>query len=243
MRMGGRVAELLVYGDLSTGAANDLVGNTELARKMVREWGMSEEIGPMAWGSQGQVFLGEDLMHTRDYSEDTSRVIDDEVERILRAQEERAVETLTRHRSGLEAVARALLEQESIDGQEVGRLVDEAYGQPVHATGAKAVPHFHGNGTNGNGSATNGSGANGAPPGEPGARRPAGRRGRPARRAVTTGESAWPSPPWPAAPPPDPHRPRPPAAGRRHLGRASRPRPSPSSGRRPQWPPPSAPNR
>ena len=59
---------------------NDLVGNTELARKMVREWGMSDEIGPMAWGSQGQVFLGEDLMHTRDYSEDTSQVIDDEVE-------------------------------------------------------------------------------------------------------------------------------------------------------------------
>ena len=96
VRMGGRVAELLVYGDLSTGAANDLVGNTELARKMVREWGMSEEIGPMAWGSQGQVFLGEDLMHTRDYSEDTSQVIDDEVERILREQEERAIEVLTR---------------------------------------------------------------------------------------------------------------------------------------------------
>ena len=61
VRMGGRCAELLVYGDLSTGAANDLVGNTELARKMVREWGMSDAIGPMAWGSQGQVFLGEDL--------------------------------------------------------------------------------------------------------------------------------------------------------------------------------------
>ncbi len=64
VRMGGRAAELLVYGDLSTGASNDLVGNTELARKMVREWGMSDKIGPMAWGSQGQVFLGEDLMHT-----------------------------------------------------------------------------------------------------------------------------------------------------------------------------------
>ena len=58
VRMGGRAAELLVYGDLSTGASNDLVGNTELARKMVREWGMSDKIGPMAWGSQGQVFLG-----------------------------------------------------------------------------------------------------------------------------------------------------------------------------------------
>jgi cell division protease FtsH len=142
VRMGGRVAELIIYGDLSTGAANDLVGNTELARKMVREWGMSEEIGPMAWGSQGQVFLGEDLMHTRDYSEDTSRVIDDEVERILRAQEERAFELLAVHRGGLDAVARALLDNESIDGDEVGRLVDQAFGRPVHTEGAKRVPHF-----------------------------------------------------------------------------------------------------
>ena len=65
VRMGGRVAEMLVYGDLSTGASDDLQRNTELARKMVREWGMSERVGPMAWGSQGMVFLGEDLMHTR----------------------------------------------------------------------------------------------------------------------------------------------------------------------------------
>src|SRR6202012_4998568 len=129
VRMGGRVAELLVYGDLSTGAANDLVGNTELARKMVREWGMSEAIGPMAWGSQGQVFLGEDLMHTRDYPEDTSKIIDDEVERILRAEEERAIDVLTRHRAGLDAVAHALLEQETIDGSEVGRLVNDAFGE------------------------------------------------------------------------------------------------------------------
>ena len=144
VRMGGRVAELLVYGDLSTGAANDLVGNTELARKMVREWGMSEAIGPMAWGSQGQVFLGEDLMHTRDYSEDTSKVIDDEVERILRAQEERAMEVLSKHRGGLNAIARALLDNEIIDGAEVARLVDEAHGSPVHAEGSKSVPHFSG---------------------------------------------------------------------------------------------------
>ncbi len=162
VRMGGRVAEMLVYGDLSTGAANDLVGNTELARKMVREWGMSDEIGPMAWGSQGQVFLGEDLMHTRDYSEDTSRVIDDEVERILRSQEERAVEMLTRHRGGLDAVAHALLGQESLDGLEVGRLVDEAFGRPVHEHGGKWVPHFNGNG-NGNGHpGANGNGHPGA---------------------------------------------------------------------------------
>ena len=140
VRMGGRAAELLVYGDLSTGASNDLVGNTELARKMVREWGMSDKIGPMAWGSQGQVFLGEDLMHTRDYSEHTGQVIDDEVEIILRAQEERALEVLARHRGGLDAVARALLDEETINGETVGRLVDTSYGQPVHEHGAKSIP-------------------------------------------------------------------------------------------------------
>ncbi len=145
VRMGGRVAELIVYGDLSTGAANDLVGNTELARRMVREWGMSDKIGPMAWGSQGQVFLGEDLMHSRDYSEDTSRVIDDEVERILREQETRAIELLNRHRAGLNKVAEALLESETIDGETVGKLVDEAFGGPVHERGPKAVvPSFNG---------------------------------------------------------------------------------------------------
>ena len=137
VRMGGRVAELLVYGDLSTGAADDLVRNTELARRMVREWGMSKEVGPMAWGSQGQVFLGEDLIHTRDYSDDTAKVIDGEVERILREQEARAIDLLTQHRRGLDAVAHSLLEAETLDGETVGRLVDEAFGRPVYADGRK----------------------------------------------------------------------------------------------------------
>jgi cell division protease FtsH len=128
VRLGGRIAEELVYGHLSTGAQNDLVGCTELARKMVREWGMSDRIGPMAWGSQGAVFLGEDLVHTRDYSDETARVIDEEVERILREEEERARKVLGEHRAGLEAVARSLLERETLDGAEVGRLVDTAMG-------------------------------------------------------------------------------------------------------------------
>jgi cell division protease FtsH len=116
VRMGGRIAEELVFGVISTGANNDLVGATELARKMVREWGMSQRVGPMAWGSQGQVFLGEDLMHTRDYSDDTARVIDEEVERILREAEDRCRQILTDNRKGLDLVARALLEHETIDG-------------------------------------------------------------------------------------------------------------------------------
>ncbi|HEY2302380.1 MAG TPA: ATP-dependent zinc metalloprotease FtsH, partial [Acidimicrobiales bacterium] len=131
--MGGRCAEQLVVGSLSTGASNDLQKATEMARKMVREFGMSERIGPMAWGQEGAVFLGEDLMHSRDYSDVTSRVIDEEVERILREQEARASRLLQEHRRGLGAVAGSLLEKETIDGAEVGRLVDQAYGRPVHA--------------------------------------------------------------------------------------------------------------
>jgi cell division protease FtsH len=126
VRMGGRVAEELVFGVISTGANNDLVGSTELARKMVSEWGMSRRVGPMAWGSSGQVFLGEDLIHTRDYSDETARVIDEETERILRVQEERCRETLRQHRKGLDLVARALLEHETIDGAEVTRLIKVA---------------------------------------------------------------------------------------------------------------------
>src|SRR3546814_7648427 len=90
---------------------------------MVREWGMSERVGPMAWGSQGAVFLGDDPMHSRDYSDETARVIDEEVEGILRQQEERCRQVLTEQRRGLDLVARALLEHETIDGSEVYRLV------------------------------------------------------------------------------------------------------------------------
>ena len=130
--MGGRCAEQLVFDTLSTGGSNDLQRATETARKMVREFGMSERVGPMAWGSAGEVFLGDDLMHSRDYSDVTSRVIDEEVERILRDQESRATRLLREHQRGLTAIAQALIERETIDGVEVARLVDQAYGRPVH---------------------------------------------------------------------------------------------------------------
>jgi cell division protease FtsH len=126
--MGGRVAEEIMFGTKSTGAQNDLVRATEIARRMVREWGMSERIGPMAWGSEGAVFLGEDLVHTRDYSDETARVIDEEVERILRDEENRTRATLTENRAGLVAVAEALLERETVDGVSVAELVDAAMG-------------------------------------------------------------------------------------------------------------------
>ena len=130
--MGGRCAEELIFGTLSTGGSNDLQRATEMARKMVREFGMSERVGPMAWGNGGEVFLGDDLMHTRDYSDVTSRVIDEEVERILRDQEARALRLLREHQHGLAAVAQALIQRETINGLEVARIVDQAYGRPVH---------------------------------------------------------------------------------------------------------------
>ncbi|MGH9045024.1 MAG: ATP-dependent zinc metalloprotease FtsH [Acidimicrobiales bacterium] len=202
VRMGGRAAELLVYGDLSTGAANDLVGNTELARKMVREWGMSEDIGPMAWGSQGQVFLGEDLMHTRDYSEHTGQIIDDEVEKILRGQEERALETLARHRGGLDALAKALLAQETIDGSVVGELVDQAFGQPVHQHGKKSTPKFNGHESRGIDKEPVVDPTPAAHPSTPVASGPG--------RSPGTTPSGWPAPQWPPphwTPPPSPKQP------------------------------------
>ncbi|MEY4162841.1 MAG: ATP-dependent protease FtsH, partial [Actinomycetota bacterium] len=132
--MGGRVAEKIVFGQLNSGAANDLEQATNIARRMVREWGMSDNVGPMAWHGQQQVFLGEDLMTSgREYSDSTAKMLDDEISRILREQEERAHQLLTKHRKGLDLVAEALLEQETIDGATVGRLVQQALDAPASA--------------------------------------------------------------------------------------------------------------
>ena len=139
VRMGGRIAEELVFGVISTGANDDLVGATQLARKMVREWGMSDRLGPMAWGSQGEVFLGEEIVSAREYSDETARLIDEEVERILRRQEQRCRVLLGEHRDALDLVARALLDQETIPGSEVQRLVDVARTNGSAVAGGAAV--------------------------------------------------------------------------------------------------------
>jgi cell division protease FtsH len=124
--MGGRVAEMIIFGHLNSGAANDLEQATNIARRMVREWGMSEEVGPMAWHSQQQVFLGEDLMSQgREYSDETAKLLDDEIARILRTQEHRANDLLSKHRQGLELIAEALLEYETIDGPTVAGLIQQ----------------------------------------------------------------------------------------------------------------------
>jgi cell division protease FtsH len=124
--MGGRVAEKIVFGHLNSGAANDLEQATSIARRMVREWGMSESVGPMAWHSQQQVFLGEDLMSQgREYSDDTAKLLDDEIAKILHGEEQRAHDLLTKHRRGLELIAEALLEHETIDGPAVAKLIQQ----------------------------------------------------------------------------------------------------------------------
>jgi cell division protease FtsH len=135
--MGGRVAEMVVFGHLNSGAANDLEQATSIARRMVREWGMSERVGPMAWHTQQQVFLGEDLMSSaREYSDDTARLIDEEVSRILHEQEARARTLIEKHRRALDLIAEALLEHETIDGSQVSALVQRG----LDTTAESAAP-------------------------------------------------------------------------------------------------------
>ena len=141
MMLGGRNAESLVFGVVSSGAGDDLQKATSLARRMVSEWGMSDKIGPMAFGSSGPVFLGDDMMQGKEYSEDIARLIDEETQRILVEQEERCRELLTTNRNALNLVARNLLEHETLSGAEVGRLIAVANGEaPMPVIGGSRVP-------------------------------------------------------------------------------------------------------
>ncbi len=124
--LGGRMAEQIVYNMSSTGASDDLMKATETAMKMVKEWGMSDKVGPMAWGSGGQVFLGDEMMSGRDYSDETARVIDEETQRILLDAEDRCRVLLTQHRPILDRIASTLLENETVSGEEVDQFVQDA---------------------------------------------------------------------------------------------------------------------
>jgi cell division protease FtsH len=128
VRLGGRAAELVVLGQGSTGAGNDLAGATELATKMVREFGLSPELGPVGYPEGGSVFLGGGGpgMSSRPYSEATQAAVDNEVSRLLREAEERAVALLRGHREQLDALVTLLLERETVDGSDVYRLAGVA---------------------------------------------------------------------------------------------------------------------
>jgi cell division protease FtsH len=122
--MGGRVAEKLVFDELSTGAGNDIERATELARKMVCEWGMSERLGPLTFGKkEEQIFLGREIATHRDYSEDTAQQIDKEVSRIVEEAEDKATELLSANLDKLHLLAGVLLEREILDGEQIDKIL------------------------------------------------------------------------------------------------------------------------
>lgn len=130
--LGGRVAEELVIKDVSTGASNDLQRVTEIARKMVTEWGMSERVGLVTYRSDNPIFLGRDMEAHNSYSEETAGIIDEEVHKIIETAHARAVKLLTENRKVLDNMARVLVERETIYTDEVdmlleGKTVDEVY--------------------------------------------------------------------------------------------------------------------
>jgi len=127
--MGGRTAERLVIKDMSTGAGNDITVATDIARKMVCEWGMSDRIGPLTFGKkQEEVFLGREISHSRDYSDEISTVIDEEISEFVKRAESRAEKILLKYIDTLHSLAKALLEFETITGSEMGDLIN---GKPL----------------------------------------------------------------------------------------------------------------
>jgi cell division protease FtsH len=132
--MGGRVAEELVLKDMTTGAGNDLERATDLARKMVCEWGMSEKMGPLTFGKQNeQVFLGRELGSQRDFSDQIAMEIDEEVKRLVMENYERAKRLLTENMASLKRLAEALLEKEVLDGSDIDHILMQSSSQAVPA--------------------------------------------------------------------------------------------------------------
>jgi cell division protease FtsH len=121
---GGRIAEELVFGRISTGAANDIKQATELANKMIRNWGMSELLGPLSYAQhEDQVFLGREISNPRDYSEYTARKIDEEVSNVIKKNYDRAKNVLQENMDILHKLAELLLEKETVMGKELDELI------------------------------------------------------------------------------------------------------------------------
>ncbi|HEY1988756.1 MAG TPA: ATP-dependent zinc metalloprotease FtsH [Acidimicrobiales bacterium] len=138
IRLGGRASENLVIGEASTGAANDLSGATELAIKMVKDWGLSPRLGPIGYGSDGPAYLsGPQFGQERPFAEGTQEIIDQEVSRLLSEAEGRAGALLSDNREALDAIIAALLEQETISGDELTEIVDRIRG-PADGTAPPA---------------------------------------------------------------------------------------------------------
>jgi len=122
--MGGRSAEMLIFNQMTTGAGNDLEQATEIARKMVTEWGMSDLLGPMTFGKKNEeIFLGREIQSHRDYSEGTARMIDEEISRIVRDSQRMADELLQKNIEILHCLAQELLKYETIDSQDLEKIL------------------------------------------------------------------------------------------------------------------------
>ena len=122
MILGGRAAELLVLGDVSTGATSDLQRATEIARNMVVRYGMSDEIGPLFLGNNQELFIGKEIGHMRTYSEELAYKVDQEVKKLLDTAFEKATNILKEHIGLLHKVTSVLMEREKIDGEEFEKL-------------------------------------------------------------------------------------------------------------------------
>lgn len=146
--MGGRAAEQLVFGHLSTGASNDLEQATNWARRMVTEFGMNSNLGPVSYAdSSGDVFLGRDMMTRKDYSEEMAKRIDEEISATLGAMYLEAREILSTHRDKLEAIAEALLERETLETSDLALLVGGQALPPMRVPSAGDSGDSGGSGT------------------------------------------------------------------------------------------------
>jgi cell division protease FtsH len=122
--MGGRAAEELVLNQQTTGAGNDIVQSTEIARKMVCEWGMSEKLGPLAFGQkEEQIFLGREFAQHKDYSEETACLIDGEIRAIVTQSYEKAKDIIQKNITTLHLLASTLLEKEALDGHQIDQII------------------------------------------------------------------------------------------------------------------------
>jgi cell division protease FtsH len=133
VKLGGRAAERIVFSRLTTGAGGDIEDTTRWARSMVCEWGMSEKLGPLTFGKkEEEIFLGREIAKHRDYSEETAIVIDEEVKRIVEAQERRAEALLRANLEKLHRLAKALLDREILDGHEIDEILRIQRPRPRH---------------------------------------------------------------------------------------------------------------
>jgi cell division protease FtsH len=132
--LGGYAVEKMIFGDVTTGPSNDLQSSTKLARNMVTKWGMSDVLGPVAYEGNGRSMFGEGV-DSKDYSQDIERKIDEEVSSIMKTGLKRAQETLEKYRDALEAVAKKLLEVETLEQDEYNKIV-QSFGITVKTKNA-----------------------------------------------------------------------------------------------------------